>query len=70
MLDALGILIQGEYLASLAQQMDQVSSVPASGIEHAHAGCDVSTQNLIEDVNIDLSKLLLYGERHSVSICN
>jgi hypothetical protein len=41
MLHALGIPIQGEYLAALTQQVHQVSPVSASGIEHAHARRDV-----------------------------
>jgi len=64
-IDTFGILIQREYLASFSQQVDQVPPVTASGIEHAHAGRNVSTQNLVEDINIDLPELLLYAQVHS-----
>src|ERR1700719_1304299 len=59
MLDTCSIRVQREYLAALAQQMHQVSPIPASGVEHTHIRCDVSAQNLIEYVDIDLAKLLL-----------
>jgi len=70
MIDTFGILIQCEDLASLAQQVDQVSSVAASGVEHTHTGRNVSAQNLVEDINIDLTELLLYaqGQRDTFSM--
>jgi hypothetical protein len=59
MLNTRGVRVQREYLAPLAQQMHQVSSIPASSVEHTHIRCDVSAKNLIEYVDIDLAKLLL-----------
>jgi hypothetical protein len=59
MLNCVGILIQGEYLAPLAQKMYQISPVPASSVENAHIRRDVPAQNLIEYVDINLPKLLL-----------
>ena len=64
-INARRILVQRKDLAAFAQQVDQISSVTASGVEHAHAGGDVSPQNLIEDVNIDLPELLLYAQGHT-----
>ena len=63
--DSFGILIQREYLAPFAQQVDQVAPVAASGIEHAHAGRNVPAQNLIEDIDIDLAELLLNVQGHN-----
>jgi hypothetical protein len=64
MVNACGILIQSKYVAPFSHQVDQVASETASSIEHAHAGRNVSTQNLIEDININLPELLLYAQGH------
>jgi hypothetical protein len=61
MVDRLGVGIEREYFAALAKQMDEVSSVAATGVEHSHGGGDVAAQDLIEDVDIDLSELFLNG---------
>ncbi len=59
MLNTVGIRVQREYLAPLAQQMYQISPVPTSSVEHTHTRCDIPAQNLIEYVDINLPKLLL-----------
>ena len=62
------IRVHRKYFAPLAQKMHQVSPVPASGVEHAHAGRDVSSQDLIEHVNINLPELFLNGQRHFATV--
>src|SRR5271166_4238684 len=59
MVDASGILVNRKDFTPLAQQVDEVASIPASSVEHAHSGHNVPTQNLIEDIYIDLSELFL-----------
>jgi hypothetical protein len=59
-LNTLRICIDCEDLASFAEEMHKVSSVPATSVEDTHPGCDISSQDLIEDVDINLSKLLLH----------
>ena len=59
MCDPSGIRIQGKYLAARAQQINQIAPISTTGIEHPHGRCDIASQNLIEDVDIDLSELLL-----------
>jgi hypothetical protein len=61
-----------QHFASLAQQMHQISPISGSSVKHTHSCCDVPSQNLIEYVNIDLSKLLLNAETHSatISVCS
>jgi hypothetical protein len=63
-IDGLGIGVEREDLAAFAEQMDKITAVAASGVEHAHRSGNVSAQDLIEDVNINLSELFLNGERH------
>jgi hypothetical protein len=58
-LNPFGILIQGKDFASFAQQMHEVAPVAASSIEYTHARRNVSPQNLIEHVDINLPELLL-----------
>src|ERR1700733_11343828 len=62
MFPSIGIRIEGENLASFAQQMYKVPSVPASGVEHPHPLCDIPAQDLIEHINIYLAELLLDTE--------
>jgi hypothetical protein len=50
--------------------MHQVSSVPASRVEHAHTRRDVPAQNLVEHIDIDLPELLLNRQRHSSILAN
>lgn len=59
MLDRLGRFIDRKDLAALAQEMHEISSISAAGIENPHVRGDVSSQDLIEDVNIDLPELFL-----------
>ena len=61
MVDGFGILVEGEDFAALAEQVDEVTPVSASGIENNHAGENVSAQDLIKDVDIDLAELVLNG---------
>jgi hypothetical protein len=67
MLNAVGIRVEREYFASLAQQVYQISPVPTSGIEHTHILRDVPAQDLVENVNINLPKLLLNIQRNSIA---
>jgi hypothetical protein len=64
MLHSFGIRVYRKHFAAFAKQMHQVPPVPAPGIEHAHALRDISAQDLIEDVNIDLAELFLDTQRH------
>jgi hypothetical protein len=57
---ALGICIDGEDLAAFTQEVDEVSSVAAACVEDTHSRSDVSSQDLIEDIDVDLPELLLY----------
>ncbi len=57
--DALGIGVEGKNIAALAQQVDQVSTVSAAGIENPHLRRDVAAQDLVEDVDVDLAELVL-----------
>jgi hypothetical protein len=64
-INRLRVLVQRENLTAFAQQVNEIASISASSVEHAHAGADVPAQYLIEDINIDLPKLFLHGQSHS-----
>ncbi len=68
MLNTVGIRIECKNFTPFAQQMDKVPSVSAAGVEYTHARGDVSSQNLIEYVNINLAELLPNLYRHSLTI--
>jgi hypothetical protein len=40
--------------------MHEIPAVSASGVQHGHIGGNVPAQNLIENINVDLPKLLLH----------
>jgi hypothetical protein len=61
MVDGLSVLVDGEDFAAFAKQMDEVAAVATSGVENDHARNDVAAQDLIEDVDVDLAELILYG---------
>lgn len=65
---AIAVLIECKYLAAFAQQMDQIAPISASSIKNTHSRCDVPSQNLIEDINVDMSKLLLNIQCHAFII--
>ena len=41
----------------LLQQIDQISSVAAAGIEHARPRVEASAQQLIEEIDVDVAEL-------------
>jgi len=46
----------------VTQEIDEVASVAAAGVEDAHLRCDVAAQNLVEDVDVDLAEFFLQSE--------
>lgn len=50
--------VRGEDFVALAEQVDEVATGAAAGIEDAHAGDDAAAQKLIEEIDIDLAELL------------
>lgn len=62
-----GFFVDSEDVASAAQQVDQVATITASGIEHDHSGRNVAAQNLIEEVDVDLTELFLKIQRNLFS---
>jgi hypothetical protein len=58
-LNAFGIRVHCKHLAAFAKQVHQVSPISAPSVEHAHTLRDISAQDLIEHVNIDLAELVL-----------
>src|SRR5450631_1034652 len=67
MFHALCVGVQSKDVATFTQQMNQVTSISAAGIEDAHSCCDISSQNLIEYININLSELFLHTKRHKAT---
>jgi hypothetical protein len=68
MLDSIAVRIQSKDLAALPKQMNQIAAIPASCIHHAHPRGDVPAKDLIENVDVNLSKLFLKTHRHSFTI--
>ena len=57
------ICVDGEYVAALSQEVDEIAAGTAPCVEDAHRRRDVSAQKLIEEVDVDLTELFL---RHHV----
>lgn len=64
----IAVLVECKDLAAFAQQVDQIAPISASSIKNTHSRCDIPSQNLIEDVNINMSKLLLNIQCHAFII--
>jgi hypothetical protein len=61
----LQVRIDAKNLEAFPEEIDQVPAGATSGIEDAHAGQDTAAEELIEEVDIDLSELLLEsGQGH------
>lgn len=60
-----GVGVESEDFAALPEEIDEVASVAAAGVEDAQAGGDVAAEDLVEDVDIDLAELFLSVERHT-----
>jgi len=61
--DGFGILIGGEDLVAFAKEVDEVATGAAAGVEDSHAGHNVAAKKLVEEVDVDVAKLLVEG-RH------
>jgi hypothetical protein len=59
MLNAIAIQIECKDLATFTQEVYQVAPVPTASIKNAHSRRDVPAQNLIENIDVNVSKLLL-----------
>ena len=57
--------VNTEHVVARPKEIDKIASVTASGIQHAHARGDASAQQLVEDVDVNLSELVLEC-RHAV----
>jgi hypothetical protein len=58
------IFVQRKYLAAFAEEIHEIAAVSAPGIEHAHFIGNISSENLIEDIDVDLSELFLNVHGH------
>jgi hypothetical protein len=58
-LNSLSVRVHCKHFTAFAKQMHQISTVSAASVEHAHTLRDVSAQDLIEHVNVDLAELVL-----------
>ena len=53
------IRVHAEDFVAFPEQIDQIASVPAARVEDPHPGRDTATKQLIEEIDVDLSELLL-----------
>src|SRR6266853_2847988 len=53
------ILIVGENLEAVPQQVNKVAAMAAAGVEDAHAWTDASLQELVEEIDVDLPEVRL-----------
>jgi hypothetical protein len=55
---AAGIQIHAKHLVSLAQEIDQVPAGATARIQNPHTRNDAASQQLIEEVDVDVTELL------------
>ena len=68
MLDCGWVRVDGENFRAFAQQIDEVSTVAAPSVENAHAGRDIATQDLIENIDVNFPEQFLDIGFHSSTI--
>jgi hypothetical protein len=57
--DGFGIEIDPMHIETRAQQINQITAISASGIHHPHPAGNPSLQELIEEIDIDVAKLIV-----------
>ncbi len=55
--------VRGVNFVAFPQKVNEISTGTASAVQDSHSGCDAALQKLIEEIDIDLTELLLEG-RH------
>src|ERR1035441_6810458 len=55
----LRVRIRSVNFIPFPQEVHEVSTGTASGVEYSHSGCDAAFQKLVEKIDVDLAKLLL-----------
>jgi hypothetical protein len=63
--DGVGVLVGREDFVAFAEEIDEVASRTAAGVQDTHAGVDVAAEQLVEEIDIDVAKLFLEGEHGS-----
>ena len=63
-LHSFSIEVDRKYLAAFTQKMYEVPAIATSSIKNAHLWRDVASQNLVENIDVNASKLLLNAECH------
>ena len=57
-IDGLLVRVRGVHLITFSQEVDDVASRAAAGIEDSHSRCDTALQQLVEKIDVDLAELL------------
>lgn len=55
------VLVCGEDFVAFVEEVDEIAASSAAGVEDPHAGGDVAAEELVEEVDVDLTELLLEG---------
>ncbi len=59
----LRVRVRGVNFVPFPQQVDEVSTRAASGVQYSHSSGDAAFQKLVEKINVDLAELFLERER-------
>ena len=51
------ILVGGGDVVAASEEVDEVATAAAAGIDDVHAGCDAPAQELVEQVDVDVAEL-------------
>jgi hypothetical protein len=55
------VVVDGEDLVAFAEEIDEIATGAAAGVEDTHAGDDVAAKEMIEEIDINEAELLLQG---------
>ena len=62
--DGFGVVVVGKDFEAFAEEIDEVASGAAAGVEDGHAGEYVAAEEVVEEVDVDGAELLLEGGGH------
>jgi hypothetical protein len=53
--DAARVVVHGEYLITIPQEVDQITTNAAASVKNPHIGRDSASEDLVEEIDIDFA---------------
>lgn len=63
--DGFGIRIDAEDLIAFAEEIDEIATISAAGVEDAHSRTDVAAEKLVEEVDVDEAEVFMKSKHRT-----